>query len=162
MRSGEIGESQVAKEVLNEDLRDAFQLITKDDRRNSSYTIDQKLFAIGLMEASRRDYEGKLVPHFRGVSRTLDIPNQTLQYWYKKREEIQAQAYAVIDTLPKGIAMSLTIELKYIVNTLHDRIEEMSDTNLIRYFSQVVTKMRLLQNKSTNNISIKAQYTPPH
>lgn len=151
----------MSQEPIHEDLRDAFQLINRPSHEKNSYTIDQKLFAIGLMEASRRDLDGKLIPHFRGVGRTLDIPNQTLQYWYKHKEEIQAQADAVIDTLPKGIAMSLTIELKHIVNTLHDRIEEMSDTNLIRYFSQVVTKMRLLQNKSTSNISLQAKYTPP-
>ena len=135
------------------------QIIPK--RVTSKYTIDEKLLTIGIVDATRRDYNGLFVPEFTTVSGMLNIPVSTLKRWYDHREEIEKQVKAVVEYMPQSIIFTLVIEIRKIINELASRVPDMATRDLVNYFAQCVTKMRLLEGKSTANTAINVSYVPP-
>ena len=135
------------------------QIIHK--RVTSKYTIDEKLLAIGILDASRRDFNGVLTPEYSTIGAMLNIAESVLRKWYKDRDLIESQVASVIAYMPKSIVFTLVIEIRKIINELASRVPDMATRDLVNYFAQCVTKMRLLEGKSTANTAINVSYVPP-
>ena len=144
---------------MNKPSEMKWELIPK--RKTNKYSIDEKLLAIGVLDSSRRDFDGELVPQYDKIGQMLDIPPATLHNWYARKEEIEKQVSAMIDAMPQSIVLTLSIQIRMIINELGQRIPDMSTRDLVQYFANAVTKLRLLQGRSTSNISANINYIPP-
>ena len=129
---------------------------------NGKYRIDQQHFALMFLEVFQKEdaISGDLKPMYKNVSDMLDIPETTLKFWWKKKDELMAQQSTMMMQGMEYISTNFMVELIRMTQALStvDYAEmltgDSSDMkNFITLLNTLVNKLRLLSNQSTTNVA---------
>lgn len=129
---------------------------------NGKYRIDQQHFALMFMEVFQKEdpISGDLKPLYKNVSDMLDIPETTLKFWWGKKDELMAQQSTMMMQGMEYISTNFMVELIRMTQALStvDYTEMLTGDsadmkNFITLLNTLVNKLRLLSNKSTNNVA---------
>ena len=130
-------------------------------RETNKYTVDEKLLSISLLEASRRDMDGILTPEYHKMESLLNVPYSTLRNWWKDKDRILKQSEAIVNHIAEAVAVKISIELVHLINSISGTYDSMENRDKINLLNSYITKLRLLQGRSTSNIAVKHDYIPP-
>ena len=141
--------------------------------KNARYDDSSKMLSIIYMQSFQHDYindrtgEIKILPRFTYLSGILQIPKGTLHRWWQDRENIlkkdsllrrEGLNIAVSNFMVGLLKMSNQVaNLDY--STLIGSGEPRDMTNFIKLIDVIVSKIRLIQNLSTENVAHRHEHT---
>lgn len=133
---------------------------------NGEYLNVSKLIAISYLESSLREWKGELIPAYREINRLLDVPEATLRYWWKKKEEIERSADAMIAAMPKTLLFQLCAESYRVLLALRKKkYEDTSVRDLTGLFQMLTQKMqvmfKLVPQEKVNKGGVTGAICPP-
>ena len=133
--------------------------ILRDSTNNGKYRIDEQQFSLLFLEVFQQDNgKGELIPRYSMVGGMLGIPPSTLRQWWGKRDFISAQSTAVVEKGLGYVGTAFMVELIRMIQALgkidySKYLEDSKDfKNFISLFNTVSNKVRLFNNRSTQNV----------
>lgn len=124
------------------------------------YQMSDKSHAVAIMRAYQRRYAGEIMPNYSKVSRLLGIPQRTLINWWEDRQKIQEAENRFMSDSWHVIKMSLHEQLLRLTMSMRDidyskgKIKEVS-----MLLDKIIQNLRLLENKSTENVEKREHQT---
>ena len=123
-------------------------------QQKKSYTPAEKQLAIMIMEFTKRDYQGRIIPNFMECEELLAINHNTLKGWWERREEIKAFASEVSSMTNRVLTSQLEMLALKISDEFNRRdLSEFSPAQLVGAMRYIIPMVRLFQGKSTQNVS---------
>lgn len=155
--------AELTKSVATEDEELAQSLaspIISPQGRSGKYRIDEQQFALMFLEVFTRTNKitGEEVPRFPMVSKMVGISVSTLRSWWQKREVIETQYNAVVEKGLSYVGTAFMVELMRMTQALatidyKTYLQDPKDfKNFIGLFNTVTNKVRLFNNRSTQNV----------
>lgn len=130
------------------------------DLRERGHTINERLEALEFLDANRRVYGGKLIPHYSEVAELLGIDKQLLHQWWKRREKIMERGKDHLE-LSQGVkAFKLNTLTDKAIKVLKSRdFTEDSLRDITQALKTFIQYGRLLSNQSTANSAIEHKHS---
>ena len=150
-------------ELINTDPAYDLKIFRKNPNLRGRYTGRQKVFTLFLLEGNQKEHGGIPTPRFTHYSQQLDIPIQTLREWWKRKDLIIKENQAVANAIMKDVQFQMVSALPKIMDKLDARIDsdDIKNSDLINYMREVINKLRLLNNQSTQNTEVNVNHFSP-
>lgn len=130
--------------------------------------IDNKIFAIMLMEGMIRERQGVLLPNFSMAGKLIGRSRSYMHGLWQDRDEITAQKNTILNNGLKMVRVKMTMSLLKMTNaldrmTVDDWAKYFKDPkdmrNFIDFYDKLIIRIRLLADLSTENVDHQHKHT---